>query len=527
MRYLRAQEDFFARQLAVLPFQVPTGIAEPTVEVQYADGARVPTSISVLTAFLRLRSYIFDLVALDLHVLTKKAHFRGVGELLDLIYGNQKIDDVVDEDWEDETFRPFKTHQIGQTHMRIIEFVQSLSFEWVDSLALTTEAAAVELEFLGGLGLGQCVKLDEKGCEIVDRNALLGMLSTARKVLHAQGHIASPAHLEKLDAETAYVLESCAVENHRREVQFAVANGFEAWRRLVDMTLVQCFAKLPRDRRETMLFDLLHELPPIIRSGAITDSTAVLLAEVSLSLITKIREDRRSQRLVQSAGVDSDAGSLPADRLYALFRSILECIADHRVELVRGNLYAALINYFHLISSDSSPDSSDNKAVNLSLSLAGSTNLSLRESSFLSGSTSMSNSLVLRSATPTSSRFSPNPHLSTTSALEEGTLAVMKPAIERLMTTICRDATDGTEVWKTVAFMLLDCLVHLARGDRQASVLGTMAKNGFLMSFARGLKEADERLQSVLKPDPGMPFSLNRTSSIPWLMWIGVALKMT
>lgn len=36
-----------------------------------------------LSSFLLLRSYIFDLVTLELRVLTNKGHFKGVSELLD------------------------------------------------------------------------------------------------------------------------------------------------------------------------------------------------------------------------------------------------------------------------------------------------------------------------------------------------------------------------------------------------------------------------------------------------------------
>jgi hypothetical protein len=46
---------------------------------------------------------------------------------------------------------------------------------------------------------------------------------------------------DHLNAETAYFLESCAVENRQQEVLFAVTNSFESWRRLVNMTLAKCF----------------------------------------------------------------------------------------------------------------------------------------------------------------------------------------------------------------------------------------------------------------------------------------------
>jgi nuclear pore complex protein Nup205 len=132
MRYLRTREDFFVRQLAALPFQPPSP-PHSQRRGQYSDGSRVATTVESFTSFLRLRSIVFDLVALDLHILTNRGHFKSVSELLELIYGNeQRQFDVVD--WEDEVFQI--PHAVGQPNLRIIEYVQSLCFDWVDTLSV-------------------------------------------------------------------------------------------------------------------------------------------------------------------------------------------------------------------------------------------------------------------------------------------------------------------------------------------------------------------------------------------------------
>jgi nuclear pore complex protein Nup205 len=459
MRYLRTREDFFVRQLAALPFQPPPH-QTPNAEVMYSDGSRVATTVESFTSFLRLRSFIFDLVALDLHILTNRGHFKSVSELLELIYGNEQRQFNV-ADWEDEIFQ--SSRAVGQPNLRVIEYLQSLCFDWVDALGVEL----VELQFLGQLNFAACVLLDDKGCEIVDQAAILSLVTRARHVLHMQGQIVTPVDSERLNAETAYVLESCAAENHQREVLFATATSFESWRRLVNVTLVKCFTRLPRDRRETMLSDLLQELPPIIRSGKVAESTAVLLSEVSLSLITKLREDWRSQQLL---GSQSHSGSLSSERLHGLLRSFLECVLEYRVELVRGNLYAALVNYFHLVADGPYDTMHD------------------------------------RSAATPPARSGPS---STTSC---GSLAVLKPVSERLVATVSRDATDGSEVWKTVAYVLLDCLVNLSRDDRQGNILSTLVRHGFLGVFVQDIKDSDRRLQSVLKPEPGTSSRINLPS---------------
>ena len=86
----------------------------------------------------------------------------------------------------------------------------------------------------------------------------------------------------------------------------------------------------------------------------------------------------------------------------------------------------------------------------------------------------------------------------------ESSVSILKPATERLVAIVSRDAIDGTEVWKTVAFMLLDSLVRLSKWERHSSSLASLARQGFLGGFVRGLKESDLPLQGVLKPEPGM-----------------------
>lgn len=507
MRYLHTREDFFVRHLAAIPSKVPEVSQEPFIEVMYHDGSRVMTSVATLRAFIDLRSRILDLAALDLHVLTNKGHHKGVLEILQILFGTENMQDAGECDWEDElgrSLQPFR--ELGQSHLRVIEFIQSLSFDWSDSLTTTS----VDLEYLGSLNLHACVRMDPTGCEVVDQSALLSLLTSACRTLHSQGRITTTAQADKLNTETAYVLESCAIENHRREISYAVATGYEAWHRLLDMTLTKCFHRLPHDRRENVLFDLLHVLPGIVRSD-VQEATAVLLSEATLSTITKLREDRRHQIMLQSAGGDIEAGSLPTERLYALLRSLLECILDNnRSELVRGNLYACLINYLHLVSADDVRHDVEAVVVDT----IGKRSVALSTSAFTSR-----DDLALTESQGGSARSTPTPGgrpTQRTSTLEVGTLSLMKSVMERLVSTISRDAIDGTEVWKTVAFMLLDSLAHLCRADKSRTLLSSLVRYGVLSNFVRGLKEAEMHLQYVLKPDPGM-FYLSLLFALPCL----------
>lgn len=483
MRYLRTRENFFARHLRAVPFKVPGVQDDSPIEVLYKDEARVSSTVDALSAFLRLRSSVFSLVALELHVLTNKGHNKGVSELLDLLFSHD--DGYTDDDDGDPVDEPYQAFQeVGQSNLRIIEYLHSLDFDWFDSLT----AKPVQIEFLQ-LNLQACTRTDQYGSEIIDRDALLELLATARRVLHSNGRLVTPAHVDQLKAETNYILESCVVENHRRQVYDAMTKAYESWRNLLDMVLVKCFDYLPQERRENMLLDLLYVLPAILKSPSVQHPTTMLLSEVLLSTITKLREDRQHQAIIQSDSGEPDNASLPSERLYALLRSILECTLDSsRNQFVRGNLYATLINYLHLITNGKQQTLEIAPQNQLSLSSL-SLSLSRDDFDFVGGK-------QLALSTRQSS-----------ASLVSGSAVIIKTVVEKLVAVIARDAIDGAEVWKTVAFMLLDSLVYLCRAERQSTILNYLTRHGILSNFVHGLKESDARLQGVLKPDPGKPHS--------------------
>ncbi|KAL1731452.1 nucleoporin Nup186/Nup192/Nup205 [Schizophyllum commune] len=458
MRYLRSHDHFFARQLAAMRNYVPETVLEPSVGIQYPDGTQIQTTVHELSAFLRLRAIVFDLAALDVHEVVSKGRVSAATTTLEVLFGNDT--EVAQDIWG---LHPF--HDIGQTNIRVVEFVQSLAFEVFDHLQVNP----LKLTFLAELDLASCFRKDAHGCDIVDRAALLSLLTRAKAILWAKGAIADNQDSVKLGQEVFYILESCAVENHRREIGHAMANAYAAWARLLNIVLHRCFSRLSPDRRESALFELVHVLPPIAASAQVQAETAVVLAETILSCVVKLRENRHNQAMF-------DMDALPPERLLAICRSILECIVNSgHNELVRGNLYAALVNYLQLAQPQrGAPTPSEPP---LALSLLSS--VATREAA--SGGVVSGRS---------------------TSQVELGTVALVKTIVDRLTAIVSRDAISGTEVWKTVAFILLDALQGLSKADKQQAILSALSRHGILANFVQGLKEADALLQGVLKPEP-------------------------
>lgn len=503
LRYLRTREDFFARQLSVFPIKPPSVRGDEMGEVAYADHSRVLTTCATLTSFLRLRSWILECVALELHVLTDAGQQQRIDRLLEILFGSSES--VLMKD-VDNLEGALLGHSPGQSLIRVLEILESLILEWHDGVMVQD----VQLHFYANINWDACLRTDDSGCQIFDERAILSLLTTVRRQLQQQGSLAAEGVQEQLKRETKYVLQSATVENHRRQIDHAKGAAFESWRRIITVVLAQCFGRLPHDRREGVLFDILQTLPSLIVEPSIAPQTAILLSEVMLSLITKVREDRHHQLILQSTAEDSFTASLPTDRLHVLFKSILECILQKgTTERVRGNLYSALINYIHLVFSPeerAQPSSSSDLPLEGNSSMFASTTHAPSDlgSSFLGRS-----QLGHADATKRS-------------ALEIGTLSIVNTLVDRLIPVICRDAVDGSEVWKTVAFTLLDALIRLSRVEKSHRVLSTIVRQGFLQNFVQSIRDSGRDLQLVLKPDPGKLLEYHGKTKLLTMLFLSI-----
>ena len=489
MRYLRTREDFFARHLYVLPFRVSHTAQGSMGQVVYGDGARVATTSNTLTSFLRIRAWILESVALELHVLTEMGQSQRASRLLTLLFGS--VAELSEEGTSlDGLLHPFAP---GQSLIRIIELLQSFDFDWYDGLAVESD---VELRLFSRLEVSSCLRVDDSGCETFDVNALLSLMHQHRRQIQSQGMVSGSHVYEQLRTETKYILTSCTIENNRRQIQHAKGTGFEAWKKLLDICLAKGFHRLPQERRESILFDLIQIVPPAILSSSTQHSTAIMLSEVMLSLVTKLRGDRQQQLILQSTFDDTYAASLPVDRLKTLLKSVLDCLAGSgKVELVRGNLYASLVNYLHLVQDARQGNDSEHMgseySFSMSMSFSRSSSLSYTELAPNAGEEVAGPFMVERSS-------------GKRSELEVATLAIINKDVDGLMSVVSTDAIDGTEVWRTVAFTLLDSLVGLSRLERPHRALTILARKGYLYTFIQGIKDADLELQQVLRPDPGI-----------------------
>jgi nuclear pore complex protein Nup205 len=179
------------------------------------------------------------------------------------------------------------------------------------------------------------------------------------------------------------------------------------------------------------------------------------------------------------------AQAFPFDRMIPILKTIVQSIViSNTSNIIRGNLYASLLGFLQHVYSTSN---------------AGSTALQCFSPQDISKLTE-----AHAPATDAASTVLSQLHHSR-STLETNTVGMLSTAFDRLLPVISKDAIMGSEVWKSVAFTVLDSLLMLSDRSRSGSkLMAVLWRNGFMKNFVDFVKDAEGDLLAVLEPDPGM-----------------------
>jgi nuclear pore complex protein Nup205 len=172
------------------------------------------------------------------------------------------------------------------------------------------------------------------------------------------------------------------------------------------------------------------------------------------------------------AAVEAGAASLTlaVDPLLDLLKGTIQAITSSKsVGDVRGNMYVVLLNYLsyslEVISAEKSSKSGDDNTLE---------------------------------DTPS---YSP---LTSQSALGNGNGSVLQSQITKLLPIICRDALVASDIWKTVAFTLLDSItLCFQRWNLATPLVHALEKQGYLHGFVRGLADSGSDLMLTLRESSG------------------------
>ncbi|KAF8305838.1 hypothetical protein DL93DRAFT_2120780 [Clavulina sp. PMI_390] len=448
-RSLRSRDQLFMRQLHALPVRIPRIVDPHSGRVSSVDGMSVETTAAAFASALRIQSIILNCLALEVRVLNETRQHSRLETLIDNLFGASQTGGLQ----EDEAHIP------GQSLTRILHLLDSFLLEWHDP----TEITPTTLRLFAGIDWEAAQQSDDHGCIIYDQHALIAILREARIGLQRDGTLSSVGAEHDLRLETSFVMKTAARENDLREIAFAKSSGLAAWSSLLEVLLTNGFLSIRADRREAILHDLLSALPQHL--GSALPHTTSLLSSTLLLLATKLRE----ALLEQTLATHSTLAMVPAERLYAHLKNILECtLQQGTTERTRGNLYAALIKYLQIVQDV------DHFKVEVAPRDLGSSEGDLP--------------LV------------DHPNLT---PFHIGTLKIVNVVADKFVPMVCRDAIDGSEIWRTVAYALLGSLIRLGKQEKSQKVLGAIVKGGFLQTIVASLKESSRDLARLLQNDEG------------------------
>lgn len=466
-RYLRNREKFFLRQCILLPLTIPSASKGSLGGIEYPDGKKILTSSTAVCAIFQSEAWLLESTALEMNVLATGNDTQRQLELVRTLFVSPTTE-------ADDSM--FKQGGMQQGLPRMLEIFHSFDFAWSDSI----QATDVRISYFAELRFESCLKIDSTGSELYDFGALLSLISAAKRELQNRGVINTQAQHDEIKKETRAIVETLVIENHRREIQFARLHSLRAWRSLLDITLAKSFHLLPRESRHSLLLDLIIAILPPIAAQETDQAISELLSGAAVLLMTKLRDEGIRTIFVDS--VEPVQAASP-EQLHGILRSILHAILQPGISaIVRGNLYAVLLNYVQYSTKIASSSPSLTRAL-------GDESLASMNDDVLSMDGMSSVGGIRRPRR---------------NALESGNLAILQSAIDRLLPIICRDATVGHEVWRTVAFTVLDALTAIAQEGRVVTkVISILSKQGYLPSFIASLKDHELDLLEALKPDPG------------------------
>ncbi|KAJ3285498.1 hypothetical protein HK104_009455 [Borealophlyctis nickersoniae] len=475
MRYLRTR-DFFYRQLKSMP---ATGEEDIVIDSEVRRNA-------VILARLHQRAWLMKTIALELHMTTLSKQRSHTAKLVDLLFVTPLQPTTATDEWgnmetEGEDYGRGRSGkvQFEQPLTKMLEMLNSMSFAEIFESKIDLSRTVFHNQ---QLSLDTFLRTNERGVQTYDLRGVCGQLLAILKSKEASGSVSMSGSHGSAKEQMKHILQGILEQNFNQELFVSRLHCVEAWSQICQITLAECFSLLPADSREPLLFGLLEALLPKISAPTTSMLIAETVSQVVLLLLVKLSQDRLYQAMLHSASTRGDSSSLthrlPVDSLQQVgLKGILDGILKPGASIVmRGNYYAALLSYLQYTKEDP-----------MEQSLKPKTDTSLRGFG--------RRDVVGRGA----SEDSENVFNAYRVTLVAGNHAIINAYSDRLLDLVCQDASDADDVWRVVAFALLDALYDLAawtnaaKGAKSNNVLEHLVRRNFLGQFIRNVKDKDDK----------------------------------
>ncbi|RKP25985.1 nucleoporin Nup186/Nup192/Nup205 [Syncephalis pseudoplumigaleata] len=451
LRYLHNDEDYFNRQCLHMTADLPgDGHDRDAVVVR---GTVQPVNFTQLYAQLYQRAWLMKTLAIQLHTISGQGVGSQAKRLMELLFQ------------EDSSLTWLSQSKFEIPKMRILALLDGVDFTWRDSL-MQGPAGAFEPTLFAGLHFDQCVSVDTQGAQVYDLSRVFELLLLAQRHLEQQGHLVGEGAWMGAQEEKRQLLRRLLAENHYRQLEQAKFACILAWQQLVEVALRDASELMAVTSRASLWSSVALAILPKLTAPDRLAGHLEGLSSVLVAVLSTLKRDQLLQQLVHANR------PVAVERLAAILKGLVEAIQMNGTTLVtRGNLYAAMLVFFDYCGAEK------NTATSTSTSTSSSAS---DTTSLIDFGASVQGQSVFRSS------------------VETVVLHVLQSAGDRYLETICRDAVEADDVWRTVAYTLLEAQSGLWRKQKNDRVLAYLSRWNVLQHCVDCLRQDDAMLQSII-----------------------------
>ncbi|OBZ90190.1 hypothetical protein A0J61_01778, partial [Choanephora cucurbitarum] len=339
LHYLRNLDSFYTQQFKLIASRLERQVSvfEPDFQglLVCDNGAQVQTDYFTMVSVLNQRAWLLKLIALELYSAICTSSKSTVFSLLKLLYGIE-IDDATKE---------METMELDQKSYEqplsdMLEIIHSLEFKWCDNL--DEEESQAELKYFKGFNADLYLIKKEEGHKVYDIYSIYKYLRKYQ-LDKVNAKVYGDANIVPLEYEMGNILKRCVAKNRHWEIEYGRLHCLHAWKQVVEVTLSDCFDMFAYADRERIIYDLLAVLLPKLASNS-QEEILQSLSEVVLSLLARLRKDKRKQSVLQSQ-LEQDLPILPVEKLRHVFTCIVSAICVKSTTCdIRNALYSAMVN---------------------------------------------------------------------------------------------------------------------------------------------------------------------------------------
>jgi nuclear pore complex protein Nup205 len=373
---------------------------------------------------------------------------------------------------------------------KMLDCLNSISIEGVSSLRDGSVA-----RLINDPEISKCLVKDGYGQQHYDLRAVHAVLIQRGLSFVRQGALMSLQDRSRASEEAEAIMNELLELNQRMADMSARVHCALSWCQVVRISFGRCFDALPVNQREEMAYELLAAMfLKLSNPEEVSTDIVEGLSFAVLQVMSQMRKDRVYQSVLETSSVATSGishesrGRLPVESLQqVLLKGILDAIIRPDTSLVqRGNFYATLLHYLIYTG----PDEFEASDLMLHAS-AGS-----GDTSVSSTSASLAITSLLRGS---GLNYVPGSANTYRTSLQVGNASVVKSYGDRLLEIICRDASDGTGAWPTVAFAVLTALYTMSSHEAPNRILSFMLKRNFLSDFVDSIRRDDIKLRDSLR----------------------------